>query len=216
MSIAKSERQLVVMANLATTSRRYLQLYKFLDGSTIPVAKVAAGRAYASVVEVRDGSLAGFVGAVSKALASPTTDAVDLVLVAHGLRGAIKFTDGKKPMAAIEQAFTSVPNRHKLRFAYDLCCFGATHAAGLHQIGFDAVVGSRGVNANSAFELPTLLGAWATGHSLAQAVEAGNNPTNRSFSDSFAEIRFDGVDSFKELSGLGAATMRISTDPRGR
>ena len=37
MSIAKSERQLVVMANLATTSRRYLQLYKFLDGS-IPVA----------------------------------------------------------------------------------------------------------------------------------------------------------------------------------
>ena len=80
MSIAKSERQLVVMANLATTSRRYLQLYKFLDGSTIPVAKVAAGRAYANIVEVRDGSLAGFVGAVRKALASPTTDAVDLVL----------------------------------------------------------------------------------------------------------------------------------------
>ena len=59
-----------------------------------------------------------------------------------------------------------------------------------------------------------LLGAWATGHTLGQAVEAGNNPTNRSFSDTFAELRFNGVDSFKELSGAGAATMRITSDPK--
>ena len=46
------------------------------------------------------------------------------------------------------------------------------------------------------------------------AVAAGNNPTNRSFCDAFASLMFDDVDSFKELSGTDAATLRISTAPR--
>jgi hypothetical protein len=213
MAVTKSGRELIVLANLATTSRRYKQLYKFLDASTLPVAQAVCGRAYARVSEPEDGSLAAFVRTVRAATLAPETDAVDLVLACHGLNAAIKFTEGKRPLSAIEVAFAGLPNRHKLRFAYDLCCFGASHAPGLHRVGFDAVVGSRGVNANSAFELPTLLGSWASGQPLGVAVAAGNNPTNRSFSDAFASLMFKQVDSFKELSGTEAATLRISTAP---
>ena len=131
------------------------------------------------------------------------------------MKAAIKFTEGKRTLAAIEAACTGLPNRHKLRFAYDLCCFGDSHAPGLHRIGFDAVVGSRGVNANAAFELPTLLGAWANGQPLGVAVTAGNNPTNRSFSDAFASLMFEDVDSLKVLSGAGADLLRISSAPSG-
>jgi hypothetical protein len=215
MTVTKSGRQLVVLANLATTSRRYKQLYKFLDSSTLPVAQAVCGRAYAQVSEPEDGSLEAFVRAVRAATTAPAIEAVDLVLACHGLNAAIKFTEGKRPLTAIEAAFVGLPNRHKLRFAYDLCCYGASHAPGLHRIGFDAVVGSRGVNANSAFELPTLLGAWANGQPLGVAVAAGNNPTNRGFSDAFASLMFDDVDSFKELSGPDAAMLRISTAPHG-
>ena len=214
MAVTKMGRQLVVLANLATTSRRYKRLYRFLDASTLPVAQAVCGRAYAKVSAPEDGSLAAFVHAIRAATTGLETEAVDLVVACHGLRTAIKFTEGKQPLAAIETAFAGLPNRHKLRFAYDLCCFGASHAPGLHRIGFDAVVGSRGVNANSAFELPTLLGAWANGQPLGVAVAAGTNPTNRSFSDAFASLMFDDVDSFKELSGTDAATLRISTAPR--
>ena len=70
------------------------------------------------------------------------------------------------------------------------------------------------MNANSAFELPTLMGAWANGQPLGVAVAAGNNPTNRTFSDAFASLRFQDVDSFKELSGPDAATLRISSAPQ--
>jgi hypothetical protein len=215
MAVTKSGRQLVVLANLATTSRRYKQLYKFLDASTLPVAQTVCGRAYAKVSQPEDGSLAAFARAIRAATLAPETEAVDLVIACHGVNAAIKFTEGKQPLTAIEVAFAGLPNRHKLRFAYDLCCFGASHAAGLHRIGFDAVVGSRGVNANSAFELPTLLGAWANGQPLGVAVAAGNNPSNRAFSDAFASLMFERVDSFKELSGTEAATLRISTAPQG-
>ena len=214
MAVTKSGRHLVVLANLATTSRRYKQLYRFLDASTLPVAQAVCGRSYAAVSAPEDGSLAAFVRAVRAATTSPETDAVDLVVACHGLNAAIKFTEGKQPLTAIEVACGGLPNRHKLRFAYDLCCYGASHAAGLHRIGFDAVVGSRGVNANSAFELPTLLGAWANGQPLGIAVAAGNNPTNRRFSDAFASLMFEKVDSFKELSGREAAALRISSEPQ--
>jgi hypothetical protein len=214
MTITKSGRQLVVIANLATTSRRYKELYTFLDSSTLPVARVVCGRAYAKVSEPENGSLEALVRTVRAATMTPETEAVDLVIACHGVNTAIKFTEGKKPLTAIEVAFAGLPNRHKLRFAYDLCCFGASHAPGLHRIGFDAVVGSRGVNANSAFELPTLLGAWASGQPLGAAVAAGNNPTNRAFSDAFASLMFNDVDSFKELSGADAATLRISSTPQ--
>jgi hypothetical protein len=72
------------------------------------------------------------------------------------------------------------------------------------------------VNANSAYELPTVLGAWANGQPLGVAVAAGNNPTNRAFSDAFASLMFEHVDSYKELSGPGAPTLRISTAPQRR
>ena len=215
MAVTKSGRQLVVLANLATTSRRYKQLYQFLDASTLPVAQAVCGRSYAKVFEPEDGSLGAFARAIRAATMAPETEAVDLVIACHGVNAAIKFTEGKRPLTAIEVAFAGLPNRHKLRFAYDLCCFGASHAPGLHRIGFDAVVGSRGVNANSAFELPTLLGAWATGQPLGVAVAAGNNPTNRAFSDAFASLMFNDVDSFKDLSGVEAGTLRISTAPHG-
>ena len=214
MTVTKSGRQLVVLANLATTSRRYKQLYTFLDSSTLPVTRVVCGRAYAKVSAPENGSLEAFVRAVRAATTTPETEAVDLVLACHGVNAAIKFTEGKQRLTAMEAAFAGLPNRHKLRFAYDLCCFGASHAPGLHQIGFDAVVGSRGVNANSAFELPTLMGAWANGQPLGVAVTAGNNPTNRMFSDAFASLRFTDVDSFKELSGPDAASLRISSTPQ--
>jgi len=214
MTVTKSGRQLVVVANLATTSRRYKQLYTFLDSSTLPVTQVVCGCAYAKVSQPADGSLAALVAAVRAATTTPETAAVDLVIACHGVNAAIKFTEGTQSLTAIAAAFAGLPNRHKLRFAYDLCCFGASHAPGLHRIGFDAVVGSRGVNANSAFELPTLLGAWATGQPLGVAVAAGNNPTNLKFSDAFASlVMFKDVDSFKELSGPDAATLRISTTP---
>ena len=214
MTVTKSGRHLVVLANLATTSRRYKQLYRFLDSSTLPVTKTVCGRSYARVTEPDDGSLAAFARAIRAATLASETQAVDLVLACHGVNAAIKFTEGRKSLSAIEAAFAGVPNRHKLRFAYDLCCFGASHAPALHHIGFDAVVGSRGVNANSAFELPTLLGAWANGQPLGVAVAAGNDPTNRRFSDAFASLMFHDVDSFKELSGTNAAALRISTTPR--
>jgi hypothetical protein len=214
MAVTKSGRQLVVLANLATTSKRYKQLYRFLDRSTLPVAQAVCGRSYANVSQPADGSLAALVEALREATTAPETEAVDLVLACHGVHAAIKFTEGKKGLMAIESAFASGVDRHKLRFAYDLCCFGASHAPGLQRIGFDAVVGSRGVNANSAFELPTVLGAWANGQPLGVAVGAGNNPTNRAFSDAFASLMFDEVDSFKELIGAGAPSLRISTPPR--
>jgi hypothetical protein len=214
VSIAKSQRAMVVVASLATTSKRYRQLYRFLDGSTLPVVKAICGRSYGLIVTPSDGSMAGLVAAIRRATTSPTIAAVDLVLACHGLPGAIKFQDGKRPVGQLEAAFAGVPNRGKLRLAYNLCCHGATHSDSLHRIGFDAVVGSKGVNANSAFELPALLGAWASGQRLGLAVETGNNPTNREFADAFASLMFRNVDSFKVLSGDNAASLRIASQAR--
>ena len=135
MAVTKSGRHLVVLSNLATTSRRYKQLYQFLDSSTLPVTQVVCGRAYATVSEPEDGSLAAFIRAVRAATTAPEIEAVDLVLACHGVNSAIKFTEGKQPLTAMETAFGGMPNRHKLRLAYDLCCFGASHSAGLHRIG---------------------------------------------------------------------------------
>lgn len=214
MSIAKSQRALVVVASLATTSKRYRQLYRFLDGSTLPVVKAVCGRSYGLIVTPSDGTMAAFAAAIRRATTTPHVATVDLILACHGLPGAIKFQDGKRPVGQLEAAFAGVPNRAKLRLAYNLCCHGATHSAALHRIGFDAVVGSKGVNANSAFELPAVLGAWANGQPLGLAVETGNNPTNRQFADAFASLMFRNVDSFKVLSGADAAALRISSPAR--
>ena len=102
MTVTKSGRQLVVLANLATTSRRYKQLYTFLDSSTLPVTRVVCGRAYAKVSAPENGSLEAFVRAVRAATTTPETEAVDLVLACHGVNAAIKFTEGKQPLTAIE------------------------------------------------------------------------------------------------------------------
>jgi hypothetical protein len=213
MSVTKSQRALVVMAKLATTSRRYKQLYRFLDASTLPVVKGISGRSYSTIITAADGTLAGLTDAVRRATTNKATAAVDVLIACHGLPGVIKFEDGKRSVAQIEAAFRNVPNRGKLRLAYNLCCHGASHADGLHRIGFDAVIGSKGVNANSAFELPAVLGAWSAGQTLGVAVETGNDPTNRSFADAFASLMFSDVDSTKLLSGPNAAALRISSSP---
>jgi hypothetical protein len=165
------------------------------------------------VTAARDGTLGSFVTAVDEALARRGSRAVDLVLACHGLRGAVKFQDGTHDAASITAAFASVDGRSRLRVAYDLCCYGASHAPALHAVGFDAVIGSRGVNANAAFELPTVLGAWTGGRTLGAAVDAGNDPSNRRLADGFASLLFRRVDSFKELSGPSAQSLRITTAP---
>src|SRR4051812_35304300 len=111
MTVAKSGRQLVVLANLATTSKKYKQLYKFLDASTLPVTTIVCGRSYQAVTQPADGSLTAFVRAIRAAASAPGAEAVDLVLACHGVRGAIKFSDGKHTLADIEAAFAGVPNR---------------------------------------------------------------------------------------------------------
>ena len=80
MAVTKSARQLVVLANLATTSRRYKQLYRFLDSSTLPVARTVCGRSYAALSEPDDGSLDAFVRALRAATTAPGIEAVDLVI----------------------------------------------------------------------------------------------------------------------------------------
>lgn len=59
---------------------------------------------------------------------------------------------------------------------YNTSCFGSSHRAMFREVGYDAVVGSIGVNANSEFEFPSFLGLWTMGATIENALAPTNNP----------------------------------------
>ena len=157
---------------------------------------------------------------IVKALAAAAKKAqvIDLVLMVHGepdnliLAGETTETIDVSAAALAHDLLATPALKGKLRLCYSTACFGYSHAQALLGAGFTTVIGAKGVNANSATEMPTLLKHWTGGETIADALRRADDPVLRMISDAVARRNFSDVNSQKEL--LGSESLTIDSPAR--
>lgn len=189
-AVPASRRALIIVNELDSTGIQELApLYSTLETLTIALPTLPVVRNNYGTIRVlrnQNATLANF-RANARALAlNPNIDAIDVILALHGKDRKLKWSDGTVNMedtvafmnaagnATEAQIRTTV--RRKLRMVYNTSCFGASHRSMLLTIGFDAVVGSIGVNANSEVEYPSFLAQWNLGQTFGASFAATNTP----------------------------------------
>lgn len=188
-SVPASRRALIIINELDSTGIPELSpLYSTLENLTIGLPTLPVVRNNYAVIRVlrnNAANLAAFRSNARTLALNPNIDAIDVILALHGKPEKLKWADGTVNVAdmtafmnqantAAEQATLSLVRR-KLRMVYNTSCFGASHRAALRAIGFDAVVGSIGVNANAEAEYPAMLAQWNLGQSFIGSYAATNN-----------------------------------------
>jgi hypothetical protein len=144
-----------------------------------------------------------------KLAATSDCQALDLIPMVHGEPDNVVLAaedgPGTVAVAAADLAddLIGLPELiGKLRLCYSTACFGDSHAAAFLAAGFTAVIGAKGVNANSATELPLLLRRWAQGDTLGSALSHADNLEVRVATDFIARrVGFGDADSEKVLRG---------------
>jgi hypothetical protein len=206
------ERDLLVVSNLTTHgSADYAWLYAFIEVSGVALAQSQLSDSYKSisVLSGADASFGGFEQALSTMTARPEEKALDVFVHLHGSPGALWFEDGMKETSSIRTALAAQPRvGAKLRALYSTACYGGSHMGDFLASGFRVANGARAVNANAAYDYPTVLGRWRDGETFQDAQNAGNDPGQMSFYDGIASWQgFSDVDSFKLVEGQGDATI---------
>ncbi len=207
-----SARRLVVASATTLSGRKNLKwLYQFIDVAGIVVVDQLLKDKYAAVTYLNGAGVTrdALVGALRDAAGAPGTQAVDLVLMVHGLKSAqivlaaagggtedVLATDIAADIAAAVPAGT-------LRLCYSTACYGALHNDAWLAAGFRASIGARQTNANSATELPTLLSLWGNKQTIKDALARGEDPMTRIPADQLAKFigKFKDANSDKLLVG---------------
>jgi hypothetical protein len=213
MAIEKSEREVLVVANLVTNGDpRFAWLYQFLNASAVTGAQAALGLQYRAV-RVLAGSNAtksAFTQTIANLTASPSLKALDVIVALHGSPETLHFQDGGRSMSSIQTGLGNGANS-KLRMLYSTACYGSSHADNFVSGGFKVATGARAVNANSPYEYPVVLGGWALGSTMAEVTALGNDAVQRGIYDSAARMAgFTDVDSFKVIRGIGTTRIHSS------
>ena len=218
--IAKEQRALIVVSQLTQGIPENQQwLYRFIEAAGRSVTEITLKDDYApshyrallddiATTDNLTNTLAE-VGAQDEILA------IDLFILLHGSPDRLEFHNGSWYTPSMATTLAGLGLASKLRLVYSTACYGATHNDNFLQAGFKAAIGARGVNTNSAFELPMLLNLWALGKSVKDALRLGDKPATRRLADEAAKTYgrlgdlpwVKEVNSQKLLSGNAALTI---------
>ncbi|MCC7442181.1 MAG: hypothetical protein IT285_11135 [Bdellovibrionales bacterium] len=229
--VAPANRVLVVITDLDTHGYAELApLYAGLENIAIGLSNSPLLRAqYREIRVLRDeqATLANFKSLLLNLSARREVDAIDTFLMFHGLPEEIAFYEGTYSVGEIQQAMTEAPTvvdrlrlkilRKKLRLMYNTSCFGSSHRAMFREVGYDTVIGSVGVNANSEFEFPSFLALWTSGATVANALAPSNTPYMLGLADDairtageFGQNILAETNSRKRISGDRDLTITLS------
>ena len=218
--IAIEQRALIVVSQLTQGIPENQQwLYRFIEAAGRSVTEITlkddyAPDQYRPLLDelATTGNLVDTlveVGAIDGILA------IDLFLLLHGSPDRLEFHDRSWYTPSMATILAGLGLSSKLRLVYSTACYGATHNDDFIQAGFKAAIGARGVNTNSAFELPMLLNLWALGKNAKDALRLGDKPATRRLADEAAKAYgrlgdlpwVDEVNSQKLLSGNALLTI---------
>ena len=181
-------------------------LYRGLEVGGAREAKQILAPGYREVVLLSGPALTGngLVDAITRLTTSDDIDAVDVILVAHGLNGRLQFSPGEVRTAAeLAAQLRAAGASPKLRLLYSSACFGATHSQQFLGAGFSTVIGALEKNTTGLSEFRRLLSAWVNGADAAAALDLADRPAQRWFWDTTAKVvgRLKRVNSRKQLAG---------------
>lgn len=214
MSITKSNRALLVVCNTVDGGSPKLNwLYQFLDASGLGLAEQILVPHYGTYKKLTgsQATRSAFIDTIQALGMRSSIKAIDVILILHGNKESLLFFDGVMGTSTLRQQIAALNLGHKLRMLYSTACYGATHADDFVNVGFDVACGAVGVNANSAFEYPTVLTMWATGSKFRDAIAVGENILTRAPADELAKrMGFPDANSDKVVVGNGAVTISAS------
>lgn len=229
--VSKNERALLIVSELDQRGDPALGgLYRFLEGATIEVPRTFLGSQYGTiqVLANREVTRQNFRQALRSLAGDIRIKAIDVIIALHGTTNRLAFEDGTVDTETLASFFDvritpghaarTDLTRGKLRLLYSTACFGRSHIDDWLAVGFDAVIGAYGVNANAEFEYPSVLGQWALGQSAFNSLAATNLPTSLATTDGPLVMagRLSGnflqyVNSKKSFGGLKQTN--INSDP---
>ena len=217
MTVDRDRRAVLIALRLSDGGIEKLKwLYRGLEVGGAREAKQILAPGYREVALLSGPALTGdgLVDAIKRLTASEDIDAVDVILVAHGLNGRLQFSRGDVcSVADLATQLRVAGAAPKLRLLYSSACFGATHAQPFLGAGFSTVIGALEKNTTGLSEFRRLLRAWVGGLDARAALEVADRPVPRWFWDATARIagRLKRVNSHKQLAGDPEVT--ISTPP---
>ncbi len=222
--VDKQDRVLVVVSELQEHGPQNLRnLYAIIENLTSDSTRLILGDDYRRIhfLKRSQATVANFKNLIQTLSKDNTIKAIDLIFSLHGSDEKVAFHEGSLSMSSLVSQMTAVSAsmnaaqvatmKRKLRVVYNLSCFGRSHNDNFIAMGFDVSVGSRGINANSEVEYPSVLGAWQFGSQFSAAFALTNTDVTVAASD--APIRLVGIaaDSKKFIRGQGS--MNINSDP---
>ena len=217
MTVDRERRAALIALRLSDGGIEKLKwLYRGLEAGGAREAKQILAPGYGEVMLLSGPALTsrGLVDAITRLTTSEDIDAVDVILVAHGLNGRLQFSRGDVCTAAdLATQLRAVGAAPKLRLLYSSACFGATHAEQFLGAGFSTVIGAVEKNTTGLSEFRRLLRAWVRGESAGAALGIADRPAQRWFWDTAAKVagRLKRVNSRKQLDGDPGVT--IATPP---
>lgn len=215
MSIRKNERVLIVISYLASGDTDYL--YRFIEEAGRGTIQATLRDDYAKIVKLYDANatLVKLIAALKREGAENSIKRIDLIVMLHGSPGAMTFKDGSKKSSAVEKQIAALNIQPKLRLVYNTSCYGDSHSADFIAAGFDSVIGSNKVNANSAVEFAPLLSLWQFDFKLSDCLAPSipltptSDAATRLYGQTMNTGWRDDVDSSKVL--CGNKNLKIST-----
>lgn len=213
-AIDQRKRALLIVSDLAHLGTDKLKwLYEWLDSNGVRAIKQILHDDYSSVTELleKDATISNFVGRLASLAGDPKNEAIDMVLMLHGLPGVLYFRGGDISLNALRDRIQALGLKNRLRACFSTACFGATHAPDWVDAGFSVACGARGAYANGAYGLGIALLKWAEGARFSDTVRAANNFAVIAVCDGLARIEgFDDVDS--QWIVAGKANTRITSE----
>lgn len=203
--LTSQDRVLLVTSNLTTHGMpKYRWLYRFLDSSSVFLAKKTLSGAYRKLYLLggKNATVANFTDNIPRLAGDPKTRALDVMTHLHGSPGALWFEDNAYTTHYLKTALLRSPLKGRARLMYSTACYGKSHAQDFVDAGFQTASGSVGVNADSAFSYPATMLKWRRGSAYWSVVRTSNSRVSIWLSDRAAKLMgFDDVNSFKVIKG---------------
>jgi hypothetical protein len=229
--VSRNERALVVVAEMDSGGLPELRnLYTALEVATSEVPRRILSVQYGSVIILRNGdaTLTKMRQTLRGLGANSRIKAIDVILSLHGSPNLLAFADRNENTERLADFFelnnspsairVTQMTKQKLRLMYSTACFGRTHTDDWSAVGFDAVIGAYGVNANAEVEYPSLLGLWVIGQSIQNSLAPSNSNVAIAVTD--APLRAAGEFFHNALAQVnskkvirGNARLTIDSDP---
>lgn len=216
MAVSKSQRVLIIVSYLSPKNK--FNFYNFVEASGIATAKLILKSKYSSIEVLKDSEATKnkFLSKISTFAAKSSIKAIDVIMMTHGNPGKLYFYDASESdkdvavkSSTLKSDIRALKNYNKLRLLYSTACYGDSHSDDFLGAGFNASVGSVGVNSNSASEFPIVCELWGKGDKISTAVYWGEMGY-KAFDLIAKAAGFKDANSDKNVRGNGS--LRIDSD----